>query len=162
MGITGRFAGIEEAKVFKTGQYFKPGLYTVKIKAVKWVVGSVGKKEFVVIETEVLESNNPEVPVGGERSQVIDYSSVMGQPNVKAFVAAASGVDPGSSNVNDEVSAYWSKTVGEHLSFEAICDLIVSDTNPLEDVVLGLECVEVTTKSGDPFTKHSWQPNEQA
>jgi hypothetical protein len=160
VGMSGRFKGIEEAKVFKTGQYFKPGKYTVKINAAKWVDSAVGSKSYFVIETTVSASNNPEVPVNAERSQVIDLGNVMGFPNVKYFVAATSGVDPTSTAINDEVSAYWSKQVGEHLDFEKICELLVSSANPLEGEVMELECVEVTTRNGDPFTKHNWLPRK--
>ena len=119
----GRFDGIETTKVFKTGQYFKVGKYRVRILALKWVKASVGAKEFCVIETEVLESNNAEVPVGAERSHVIDMSGVMGMPTFKAFVACVSGVDPSVSSINEDVVEYWAGVTGEHNSFAGICEM---------------------------------------
>lgn len=159
--FSGKFKGIEDAKVYnRTGQYFKAGQYRVRINAVKWVPASVGSKEFFIVETKVLASNNPEIAVGSERSHVIDMSGVMGLPNVKGFVAAVSGVDPGLTTVNDEVAKYWSTQVGEHIGFEKICELICSDANPLKGEEMELECFDVTTKSGDPFTKHVWAPRD--
>ncbi len=152
----GRFDGIESAKVYKTGQYFKVGKYRVKIKALKWVEAAVGNKEFVVIETEVLESNTDEVPVGVERSHVITMSDVMGMPTFKGFVACASGVDPTLDAINDLVVDYWAGITGEHNSFAGICDLLCSEANPLEGEEMELECVEITTREGKPFTKHNW------
>jgi hypothetical protein len=160
-----RFEGIEDEKVYRTGQYFKPGKYRVKINAVKWVKASVGTKEFTVIETEVLQSSNPEIQVGGERSHVIDMSGPMGLPTVKAFVAAASGVNPGSGTINEEVVDYWVRTCGQSAvpsvaelvkSFSGICEFICSAVNPLEGEEMDLECIEVTKRDGDPFTKHNW------
>jgi hypothetical protein len=158
----GRFDGIEDVKVYKTGQYFKPGKYRVKINAVKWVKASVGAKEFTVIETEVLQSNNPEVPVGGERSHVIDMSGVMGMPTFKAFVAAASGVDPTSVAINDEVVKYWAGVTGTHNTYAGICEMLCSELNPLEGEEMELECIEVKKRDGDPFTKHQWAIREIA
>ena len=153
----GHFAGIENAKVFKTGQYFKIGKYRVKILGVRWVNASVGNKEFVVIETEVLESNNVEVPVGAERSQVIDMTNVMGMSNVKGFVAAISGVDSSASgDLNVAIEKYWAGLLGSPLPLSRICDMICSDANPLAGEEIELECVEVKKKDGDPFTRHNW------
>jgi len=156
----GRFDGIETTKVTKTGSYFKPGMYKVRIKAVKWVKASVGTKEFCIIETDVLESSNPEVPAGSERSHVIDMSTVMGMPTIKSFVACVSGVDPSSESINDEVVDYWAKATGSYSPFAKICDLICSDANPLEGEEMELECVEITTREGKPFTKHNWAVRE--
>lgn len=153
-----RFKGIQDAPVYKTGQYFKPGKYKVRIKAVKWVTSAVGSKNYFVIETEVVQSDNTEVPVGGERSHVIDMASAMGKPNVKAFVACASGFDPGITDINDKVCEYWSRAIGESLDFESICELIISDANPLQGNVMDLECMEIETRQGTPFTKHNWMP----
>jgi hypothetical protein len=158
----GRFDGIEDTKVYKTGQYFKPGKYRVKINNVKWVKASVGSKEFAVIETEVLESSNPEVPVGGERSHVIDMGGVMGMPTFKAFVAAASGVDPSVNSINEDVEKYWAGVTGNHLAYPKICEMLCPEdgVSPLEDEVMDLECVEIKKKDGDPFTKHNWGVRE--
>jgi hypothetical protein len=153
----GNYSGIGDAKVFKGGgQYFKPGRYKVAIQAVKWVNAAVGGKQFTVIETKVLESNNPEVPVGCERSQVIDMIGVMGLPTVKAFVAAVSGFDGTVSSLNSDVERYWAGITGETRDFAGVCDLIASDVNPLSDEVMDLECIEVDTRTGGKFTKHVW------
>jgi hypothetical protein len=161
VGMTGRFKGIEDAKVFGGKRpFFKPGKYKVQINAVKWVDSSVGSKSYFIIETTVLESNNPDVPVNSDRSHVINYNNVMGQPNVKQFVAAVSGVDPSSPSINDAVAAYWSKQVGEHIDFEGICELLVSSANPLDGEIMELECFDIETKGGDPFTKHNWLPRK--
>lgn len=160
MATSGRFKGIKETKVFKTGQFFKEGKFRVKIKAVKWIVSAVDKDEYFIIETEVLESNNIEIKVGDERSHVINMGNVMGLPNVKGFVAAVSGVDPAATEINDLVQAYWSKQLGEYIDFEQVCELICSDTNPLKDEEMELTCFMTKTREGNDFTKHVWEPRD--
>jgi hypothetical protein len=162
------FSGIKEVSISKSGQYFKPGNYKVRIKAVKTQDSQVGPaKKFFIVETEVLKSSNPDIAVGSERSQIIDMSNVMALPNVKYFVAAASGVDPNSEGINGEVEGYWKKKLaedgvlkpGEDVSFDQICELVVSAINPLGGIELDLECMNITTKGeGKEFTKHLWQP----
>jgi len=156
------FSGIKDASVSKSGQYFKPGHYKVKIKAVKMTKSQAAPSQmFFIIETEVLESDNPDISPGSERSQVIDMSNVMALPNVKAFVAAASGVEPTSETVNEEVEKYWSDLMGEHISFDVLCDRLVSDSNPLEGLEMFLECINIVTKKEKKdFTKHMWSRRE--
>lgn len=158
----GMFDGIEDAQVSKSGQYFKPGSYRVKIKAVKGQESSATPgKHFFIVETEVLESSNPDIPVGNERSQVITMGEQMALPNVKMFMAAVSGVDPNSDTINEEVEAYWEPKLGQHMSFKDICELVTSSANPLEGLELALVCEEITTKgTGKPFTKHLWQARD--
>jgi hypothetical protein len=156
----GTFDGIGGVSVSKGGAYFKQGKYSVDILAVKRVMSKVGNKEYFVIETKVRSSNNPEVPVGADRSQVIDMSNVMGLPNVKGFIAAVSGVDPNVDTINDDVEKYWTGILGSFTSFPAVCELVISANNPLEGVSMDLECVEIKKKDGEPFTKHNWFPRQ--
>lgn len=155
--MTGWFDNIRNVKVSKTGQYFKPGRYHVLIKAVKEVKGQLNR-DFLVIETKVLASNNPEIPVGSEKSHVIPMDKVMGLPNVKGFVAAVSGIDPTLDNVNDAVEDFWAKAhpLGERLPFSRIVDDLIIKQNVLENLEMDLECVQITTREGKPFTRHDW------
>lgn len=156
------FDGIKDAKVSKSGQWFEEGRYKVKIKAVKVQTSQMNAgKQMFIVETEVLESDCPTITPGMERSQIIKMGEVMTFPNIKAFIAAASGVDPNSENINDEVEAYWQKTIGEFTPFEKLVENIVSSANPLENLVMDLECKVITTKEEKkPFTKHFWQPRQ--
>lgn len=167
----GLFSKIREATVSKTGQYFTAGKYRVKLKVVKSQESSqAGNKNFFIIETSVLESDNDVTPAGCERSQVIDLGNQMAMPNVKEFTCCASGIDPQDPESNEKVEAFWKEIVGEAISFENVCELITSEGNPLEDVEMDLECVDVETKKSKDrrksnpdapqefFTKHIWAP----
>lgn len=155
------YGDIKDASVSRSGQYFKEGHFLVKIDAVKEQESQVGNKLFFIIETTVLESDNPYVKVGGHYSQVIDTGNVMFLPNVKGFMAAVSGVDANSDTHNDEIEKYWEGVMGEHVPFERICELVTSEGNPLEGIEIELECVEIITKKEKkPFTRHNWQIRE--
>jgi hypothetical protein len=156
------YSKITDVSVSRSGQYFKEGHFLVKIDAVKEVESQAGvNKLYFVIETTVLESDNPHVKVGGSYSQVIDTSNVMFLPNVKGFMAAVSGVEGSSETVNEEIEKYWEGVMGEHVPFERICELVVSEGNPLEGIKMELVCTEILTKAEKkPFTKHMWQVRE--
>lgn len=157
----GMFGKIEEAKVTKTGQYFGPGKYQVKLLVVKEVESTKNSnKEYVAIETKVLASDNPAHPAGAERSQVIDMTNVMGLPNFKGFLAAVSGVDPSMESLNSDVCNYWKSKVESEITLEQVCELVVSPANPLEGLVMDLECVTIKTQAGGDFTKHIWAPRD--
>jgi hypothetical protein len=153
------FDGIEKTTVQKTGQYFHPGKYKVQIKAVKKVNGQKAGEKFFVIETKVLESNNPEIQVGQEKSQVIKMGNVMALPNIKQFMGAVSGVDPTLETSSDLIEEYWYKNnpMGVRLSLGKIIDELVVQNNVLEGVDMDLHCELITTQEGKPFTKHTWQ-----
>lgn len=157
--MSGWFDGVGEAKVSKTGQWFQPGKYRVKIKSVKQVTGQKAGERFLVIETVVLESNNPEIQVGSEKSEVIKMQGVMALPNIKAFIGAVSGIDATLDNATTLIEEYWQKhnPTGARYGLAEIIEELVVKYNVLENIEMGLECVMVTTQQGNPFTKHIWQ-----
>jgi hypothetical protein len=152
----GKYDKIETAEVTKTGQYFKPGNYRVRILAVKDVTSRKDGKNYTIIETRVLQSNNVEIPVGSEKSHVIEMSNVMAFPNLKQFISAASGVDPTHPDCNHLVEEYWRQMSGTHLPFGKIVEEYIVRDNMLEGSDMDLECTEISKKDGDPFTKHTW------
>ena len=155
------FDGIKDVVVSKSGSYFEPGNYKVRIKAVKKQKSQAGKNMvWFIIETVVLMSDNPNIKVNGEYSQVIDTSGVMFLPNVKRFMAAVSGVNPASETINDEVEAYWKEVLGQYVPFNELCERVVGPANPFEGIELELKCSLTTTKEDKPFTLHLWQPRE--
>ncbi len=159
------FKGVRAAKVSKTGTWLSEGFHRVKLLAVKTINSSANSREsFFIIEMMLLSTDNPDLKIGAEYSQVINMSNVMAFPNIKIFVGAVSGVDPNDENLNELVEAHWTKELGVNVDFEQICDLFVSDDQPLKDLEMDLECRLIKTgqnKDGE-FTKHLWQPREVA
>jgi len=161
------FGEVADAKVTKSGNWFKEGTFKVKLLVVKVIKSQEDNSPMLIVETKVLESSNDEIKVGSERSQVVDLTNVMGKPNMKAFIAAVSGVDPVAEDAATQVCKYWAKRLGMDLSFAQICDICVDEkTNVLENTVMDLECVTIRTKpkpgrpEGGEFTKHNWQPRD--
>ena len=149
----GRFSGLGAIKSNTGGFYFQPGEYTVQILGVKMAKSRKGTDCFI-IETEVLESTNPERPKGCQPSQVIALKSDILQTalsNVKQFAGAALGIDDPDSYVPDggqDPDDFW----------EEALEFLVSDEQPAKGAMLGLSCVNIQTKAGNDFTKHFWKP----
>ena len=163
MGI---YSTIKAAKATKSGQYYEAGDYKCKILAVKEVASTQkpGAMYFVV-ETECLESNNTNIKVGAEYSQVIDMSNIMAMPNIKVLLAAASDLDPytmSNDDLNEALEERWSELCERKMELEQICELVAGTTNPLEGMEIGLTCVNQKTKptlqkpEGGNFTKYQW------
>jgi hypothetical protein len=158
-----RYEGLSGAVPSKGGVYMKPGRFRVKLSAVKDITGQTGVP-WTVVEFKILKSDNPEVPVGTERSWVVDMSpsNRMGLPNIKGFLAAVSGVDGGLDDATSRIEGYWSdKTGGVRVSVEEIMEEYVVGANILEGVEMDLECVQIKTKTGGDFTKFNWAVNTQ-
>lgn len=147
MGIDyGRAA---QAEVSQGGSYFKEGTYKVRINRCLEKVSNKTRSDLAIIEAEVVESTNVAVPVGSVRSQVIDFSKPSAEGNLKGFCQAAvesmhkQGILDG--NAPDE------EVDGETMQAIMQNDIAVG-------TLMNLECVNITTKAGNPFTKHNWSP----
>ncbi len=145
----GRFAKIEEVAPTQRGQVFKKGLYAVLINACKIVDGQRGDTYFI-IEAEVLESDNNEIKVGAQHSQVINLTNKKAgdapYSDVKAFIASVLNMRP------DEAKVRIGEKAMEFVAMEG------KDGNPFEGVKMGLQVDEQppTGKRATPFTYHKW------
>lgn len=93
--IEAMFAGMDQANLFGTGQWFAEGNFVCRTKSFKCIDGFKGRS--FIAECEVVESNNPKDKPGDVRSWVVK----MGGTNRNAFgdikgmiFAAAMGLDP--------------------------------------------------------------------
>lgn len=125
-----------------------PGTYQVRISNVKDFEGYQGDL-FYIIEFEILESSNENIEVGKFYSQVIKYNQPMGPINVKRFLMAATGFDP---NDPDNEEAVTSEEVEQSLEED--------DPLGLKGLEMGLQCDDIRTREGKPFTKHTWEAIE--
>lgn len=164
------FAGLGDAKVTAGGIYFDVprdasgketgnGLYRVTITGCKVIQSMRSRETMFIVETNIVSSNVRARPAGMACSQVINLGNIMGLPNVKAFVAAASGVNPAAETVNQEVEKAWQEITGRKVTFEQIAEILVSPEQPLAGLDLKLETAIIkTVGKGQPFTKHFWYP----
>lgn len=161
----GAFSNVRAAKVFKTGQYYLQGSYRVRVDTVKTIVSAEKTgKPFFIVETTCLESDNPDIEVGKEYSQVVDMQNIMAGANIKVFLAAATGLDAYMDNdaLNDSIEQRWSEMLGRKVGMEEICEIATGSSNPLNGIELGLNCVNVRTRptplkpDGGTFTRYQW------
>lgn len=153
----GRFSQIENASPSQRGNVFKQGEYVVTINACKIVDGQKGGT-FFVIETTIVESDNPAIKQGAEHSQVINLTNpkAMGAPwsDVKAFIMHALGMTPAEAK-----PAIGEKAM-EFVTQEG------EDGNPLGGITMGVTVIESPPKGSrtTPFTYHNWHcvDDEQA
>lgn len=144
----GRFTAINQAQVSAGGVYFLPGSYVTEILRV-FVMKNWKGDEFFIAECKILDSDNSERPVGSKASMVVNMDNVSAMGNIKAFLAAASGIDPKNSvRVNAEIT-------------EEIAEIAVAEGNPFAGTVLELDARIVKTREGGDFTKHFWSPSTQ-
>lgn len=143
------FSGIELVKVNSESQkqYFLPGKFSVRIENVFLHKKRLGGHVFVV-ETTVLESNNPEIQTGEARNWVQPMEMDAAMPRVKCFIGAAKGYDP-KRNL-DDINKIVTQT---------LCESVVSGEITFKGVILDLECFNRrSNKTGKSFTIHLWSP----
>lgn len=159
------FAGLREATPSKGGVYFQPGKFIVEVLGVKLIKSQKDRRDFFVIETEVVASNRDAqaagLRVGTKPSQAIDMGNVMAMPNIKGFLAAASGIEPDVPDLNEQIEATWSALTGVQMTVEQCAERVIAHDNPLQGVTLYCEAVEIKTRANEPFTKVTWYPLPQ-
>jgi hypothetical protein len=148
----GRFSGLGSIRANQGGIFFKQGNYVVEIKKVE--NRTTRKGDTFIIETEILESDNPERPAGCKPSQVIVFKpdiieTQMG--DVKQFIGAVLGIEDADSYVPEDgqdLDSFW----------EEALEGAIGDDQPCAGVKLRLNCTNRATKAGGNFTKHVWSP----
>lgn len=143
----GLFKSIESAKVNQGGVYFNPGKYLVEVIAVK-TIKSRKNMDLYIVECEILDSDVADRPTGSRASWVVNLAQDAAMGNIKAFLAAANGIDPSDEDaVQREIT-------------EEVADLSYADENPVAGVKLGLQVTLVKTRAGTDFSRHFWSVYE--
>jgi len=135
--MSGLFDNIKDAK-YAENVYFLPGTYRVEVQACK--SGTTRKKaDYFLIECKILQSSNPDRPVGSKATHFITLKpDTAALAEVKRFVAVA------TDTPEEEVDA-------------AGVEMLVSDEQPLRGKVLGVSAVAVKTRSGGDYTRLQWE-----
>jgi hypothetical protein len=140
MGI---FDGIENVIAEGTSslrQYFEPGNYTVTIERVFLHEKRLGGGKLFIVETKVIESDNPNIKPGEQRNWVQSLALPYALPRIKAFIGAALEL---TSSSNQPITT-------------AICEFAISSKNPLAGNKLKLSCIGKITSKGKVFVQHGW------
>lgn len=148
----GLFAYIKGQRSTQGGVYFEPGIYKAQINRVK--LGKTRKEEdFFVVETELIESNNPDRPEGSTCSWMVMFKHDAALGNIADFCRAGLFAYAVQNDADPGVPSY-EKVEVDDASAEQIC----GEENPLAGVILTVEAVNVKTKAGRDFTRVSWRP----
>lgn len=131
----GYFKGIEDAKTSEGGLYVVPGNYKVNILEAK-VIESRKKIPFFCVETEVLETTNPERPIGTKMSWLVNLTQDSAQGNIKSFIAGVTGCS------TDEVT-------------EVLVEELL-ESGELANTPAKINAFNVVTKAGKDFTRVQW------
>jgi len=138
----GRFSKIKDVKSQGGGIYFLPGKYAVECRANKTGETREGRP-FFVAEFTILESSNPERPVGTSVSFMVmlDKYIETALGNIKGYVAALFDIPEAEVD-------------------EAGVEQLVAAENPGAGLKVRAVASNTKTKKGDPFTKVEWAPYE--
>ena len=144
------FAKMKEAKENAGGLYLQPGNYLVEVSDIKQQASSVGHQVFYIVEMKILESDNDELRPGMEPAWLVDLTMKyenLALGNVKAFLRAAYG----TLAIAEGEEVPDQEDIGMDEA-EASCTGILNGTK------VYAKAFNITTKSGNPFTKVSWAP----
>lgn len=139
----GLFGGIDKAKSSSGGVYLLRGVYALECRVNKTGKSREGRP-FFVAEFTILESSNPERPVGTSASFMVmlDKNIETALGNIKGYAAALCNVP------EDKVD-------------EAGVEALVSAANPGAGMKVRVECTDIKTRKNEDFTKHTWTPYEK-
>lgn len=140
----GRFSKIKDAKSNGGGIYFLPGKYALECRANKTGETREGRS-FFVAEFTILESTNPERPVGTTMSMMVmlDKYIETALGNIKGYVAALFGIPEAEVD-------------------EAGVETLVSAENPGAGMKVRAIASNTKTKQGKDFTKIVYEPYEKS
>lgn len=144
----GAFSGLSRASSSKS-LYFVPGSYIVKINKCVLKANRKGIDNYI-IETEVLESDTKEIPVGSNPAQIIPMTKDLALSNIKQFLGCMMGipdVDSFQPDNGQSVDQFW----------EEAGETSVASSQPLEGYVAELVCHNKKLKNGGDFTVHVWK-----
>lgn len=144
------FAGMREAQTNSNGSYLTPGRFKLRIGKVIWKKLFKGG-EALIVETTVLESSDPVIPVGSARTW-LQKSNESFKASAKLFCYAACGYDVKNEKHEAVIKA----------SIEPHCETIMLKALN-EGFLIGREVfVDVTSKekkqTEGTFNLHTFSP----
>lgn len=145
----GVFAGLKDAKISETGSYLTDGTYKLRVERI--VYKQTRSKGYAYIaEFNVLESSNPEHPVGSKRTWFQSMNDKeIAFPAIQKFAAAALGVNP-----------FRDKELFEKEILPNIEELVENSISDAGDIFKGkdvnCEVEQVKTKKGGDFSRYDF------
>jgi hypothetical protein len=142
------------AKSGSGGEYFKPGHnFKVVIEKCEWKTAR-DKREYVIVSTQILESDCEEQGAGRKPAYMINMSIDAGEGNLASFlrIALTKLAEANDEILNPEDDKYWD----EQLSDRALLSAVLEEQNVLAGVELYLYTKPILTREKKDFTIHEW------
>jgi hypothetical protein len=143
------------AKGGSGGEYFKAGFnFKVAIEKCEWKTARDGR-EYVIISTQVLESDCPDQAAGRKPAHMINMNLDTGMGTLADFLRLALtklAVMSEGEVLDPDDDAYWN----EQLSDKALLSAVLEEANVLMGVEMYVYTKPITTRAGKPFTIHEW------
>lgn len=137
---------VASATATRQSEYFSPGSYLVRVDAFKEGKNRKGR-DFVVLETTVLDSDNEDSPCGSRRSWLLMQDMDTTPRNVRAMLCAV-------LNISDDA-----------LTLEMIQNALEPDEETGKSAIAGLKVFAnartIETKRGTEFTLLTWNAVDQ-
>lgn len=134
---------IAEAKVSEKNPYMLPGSYLYQVLRCKEGENRVGVGYFAA-DLRVLESSNPERPVGSVVGFVQMATNEAAPGNTKAFLLAANGCNEADDDLDEET-----------------IDVVVGEDQPLAGKKVRCISSEATSGKGKTYLANKWSPFEE-
>lgn len=148
------FAGVGEQMPGQGGNYLNPGhRYVAHVDNVIMKVSQKGGHQQLIVEMRILESNDPARPIGCAASWVLNTNHQPWKGNYTWFLAACAGI-----HISDEANV--KKVITPQVAEFAV---VQNPVSPLKGRIVAVQCETITTQGKkQPFTKHMWEPVDQA
>jgi hypothetical protein len=139
MGIFSKIGKVGAAR--PKGQFFTKGRYDVSVVSVRHVESKVGSDQFFVVDFDIQESTNPDLPAGTAATWMTKLNGKypdMALADIKAFVMAATNADE------------------EDVDEATIEEALEGDGTALAGMALRIVVDNVKTKANTDFSKHNF------
>ncbi len=141
------FDGMNQAKVYETGEFFEVGKYDLEVKVCKL------KKTYksgicFLVEFIVIASDNPAVKVGAERTwmQKMDPDTIA-LPAIKGYLHA--------------LCKLGTKAEQDAFDSQAFAKAAIGEANPTKGLKVSVFVVPKTTKAGKDITVCNFRPYQE-
>lgn len=149
---------IKDAQVYGRGNYLKPGNYKLRLLKM-FTITTRKKKDALIVDFEVLESDNPDIKEGGTRNWFQDLSDEdIAFPAIKDMMLRLFGFEDGDDGIEefeDQLDDLMEVCADDKWKNEE------DEEHPLHGKTIAVECFMKETRSGKDFTVHNWSVWEE-
>ncbi len=138
------------------------GDYILEVAEIKYK-GKIrdGGNSQVIINVDIIESNQPLRPAGSSACVFIPQGMDMSDMNTTAFISAVFGVDPVTLPKNSVTTPWADPRDGRPRAWNQYAMEMIGTDNPWKGRRVGCSVVEMTLKKGGLFSRHDWLPAAQ-